>query len=410
MKHIINYFALLAVLLLSACVDYNDATQAVSVSVKVSTPAEYKDATAGLEGHTVTLIRKDGTQLTAVTDANGIAQFQNIVPDVYTISTSWDLTANEYTVLTGGNTANEGAVVAGNINSQLLTESTAASTLQLSTQLSINHSMVIGKVYYAGTKDNNNKSYLAGQFIELYNQSDKEISAAGLYIGLVESNSTPAYSLDQLHSEFADSVVLLKQLFRIPTSSKLTIKPGGSIVITNSAIDHTVNASNDPNLLTADLEAKDASGRTTNNPATEALDLVYTAYSAISKMNITQNGLTSVIIFRTDEDPTKWPRTYNYGKTKGSMWLEAPKHFIIDAVEILKYKTEGVDLATKRLYDELDAGYAVINSISGYNGEMIYRKTSTRRGADGHKILQDTNNSTNDFHTTTTLTIREYDD
>lgn len=403
-------FIMAVVLMLSACVDYGDATQAVSVNVQVVAPEEFGSSGNGLEGHTVTISRADGTKLTALTDANGLARFSDIVPDVYTVSTSWDLTSEEYQTITGDNVVNDGAVVSGNINSQLIASDQTDKPLRLMTQLSINRSLVIGKIYYAGTKDNNNKNYLAGQFIELYNQSDQPIDVSGLCIGLVESNSTPAYDLEQLHSEFADSVVLMKQVFRVPDGDSKTIQPGGTLLLTNSAIDHRVNAGTDPDLTTADFEAKDLTGKTNNNADVPALDLVFTSFDQISKMNLAQGGPTSIVIFRTNEDPAAWPLTYNYGKTQGIQSLVVPKRYVLDAVEVLKYKATGIDLATKRLYPDLDAGYTTITSASGYTGEVVYRKTSSRRGKDGHKILQDTNNSSNDFEISTTISIRNYDE
>lgn len=401
---------LTSTLLLSACVDYDDATKAISVNIQVVAPEEFGTSADALEGRTVSIARTDGTKLTALTDANGMARFSGIVPDVYTVSTSWDLTSEEYQAITGDNVVNDGAVVSGNINDQLLVSNQTDKPLRLLTQLSINRSLVIGKIYFAGTKDNNNKNYLAGQFIELYNQSDQSIDVSGLYIGLVESNSTPAYDLAQLHSEFADSVVLMKQVFRVPEAISKVIQPGGTLLLTNSAIDHRANASADPDLTTADFEAKDLTGKTNNNADVPALNLVFTAFDQISKMNLTQGGLTNIAIFRTNEDPTAWPLTYNYGKTKGTQSLVVPKRHILDAVEVLKYKATGIDLATKRFYPDLDAGYTTITSPSGYTGEMVYRKTSGRRGKDGHKILQDTNNSSNDFEISTTIIIRNYDE
>ena len=41
--------------------------------------------------------------------------------------------------------------------------------------------------------------------------------------------------------------------------------------------------------------------------------------------------------------------------------------------------------------------------------EEIYRRTSDKRGADGHLILIDTNNSSNDFHVSKTIKPRLYD-
>lgn len=44
---------------------------------------------------------------------------------------------------------------------------------------------------------------------------------------------------------------------------------GASIIVANSAIDHTGN--NEVDLSKADFEAKDTQGKTTNNPATYRL-------------------------------------------------------------------------------------------------------------------------------------------
>ena len=87
-----------------------------------------------------------------------------------------------------------------------------------------------------------------------------------------------------------------------------------------------------------------------------------------------------------------------------------PKRHIIDGVECLRLtnKTPAIDVGTKRLYDDIDAGYTNINAISGWNGEVVYRRTA-KLAADGHPILMDTNNSSNDFQTSTKIKPREYD-
>lgn len=104
-----------------------------------------------------------------------------------------------------------------------------------------------------------------------------------------------------------------------------------------------------------------------------------------------------------------WPLTYAYGKTSGNQWLLVPKRTIIDGVEVLRNKTTGVDPASKRLYDDIDAGYTFINAMSGRNGEVVYRKTN-KKTADGHPILADTNNSSNDFQISSTIKPRQYDE
>ena len=391
---------------LTGCVDFDDATHAVSTRVQLSLPSEFTSG-GGLGGHDVTLQFADQRYI-AQTGDEGIATFTGLVPDVYDISCSWKITAEEYHALTGDPQVVSGATVSGSVNQRLISQD--GETIALPTALSIDRDIIIGKIYYAGSKDLNNRTYMAGKYLELYNQSDDSVDVSGLYIGLVEGESTQAYTLENLHEVYEDSVVLLKQVFRIPTDANHRVKPGGTVLLVNSAIDHTPNDTLENNLLDADFEAKDLTGRWQNNPATTALELIFTMYPSVSYMNMVQSGPCGMVIFRTDDDVTAWPLTDPYGKTAGSQWLLCPKRHIIDGVECLRLtnKTPAVDVSSKRLYSDIDAGYTNINAVSGWNGEVVYRRTASR-AADGHLILMDTNNSSNDFQTSTTIKPREYD-
>ena len=398
-------YTLLITMVLASCVNYDDATTATTAKVQLKMPAEFTGG-SDMEGHIITL-QQGNTRLTATTDAQGIATFSGIIPDVYDISCSWELTADDYHRLTGDNQVVSGCTVSGSLNSHLIRQE---QTIELKTNLAINRDIIIGKIFFAGSKDNNNRTYVPGKYIELYNQSNQSIDASGLYIGLVEAESNQAYTLQNLHDRYADSVVLVKQVFRIPASAPFMVSPGGTVLIVNSAADHTVGNDMESDLTGADFEAKDASGRTQNNPAVPAMELTYTMYPSISNMNLVQNGLCSVILFRTDEEVHAWPTTYAYGKTTGNQWMLVPTRTIIDAVEVLPNKATGIDVSTKRLYPTLDAGYTNIEGKSGWTGEVVYRRTSDKRADDGHLILTDTNNSSNDFHVSTTIKPRQYDE
>lgn len=391
--------------MLASCIDYNDATTEITARVKLAMPAEFVNGT-DLAGHIITM-QQGTTVLTATTDEDGIATFDGLIPDVYDISCSWELTADQYHALTGDDQVVSGCTVSGSLNSHLIREE---QTIELGTNLSINRDIIIGKIYYAGSKDNNNRSYMPGKYIELYNQSNKAVDVSGLYIGLVEAESTQAYTLENLHEAFADTVVLVKQVFRIPADMPFMVEPGGTVLIVNSATDHRNNNDMENDLSDADFEAKDATGKTQNNPNVPALELTYTMYPSVSNMNLVQSGPCSVVIFRTDDDIATWALTYPYGKTSGNQWKLLPKRHIIDGVEVLRNKNTGIDVNSKRLYSDIDAGYTNIEAISGYTGEVVYRHTSDKRGDDGHKILVDTNNSSNDFHVSKTVKPREYDE
>ena len=398
--------SVVSVCALTSCVDYSDATTETMARIQLLMPEEFVNTT-DLSNHEI-IMQQGEKRLTAITDAEGIATFKNIIPDVYDISCSWELTADDYHKLTGDDQVVSGCTVSGSLNSHLIKED---QTIPLSTQLSINRDIIVSKIYFAGSKDENNRPYDAGKYVELYNQSDKDVDVSGLYIGLVEAESTQAYTLDNLHEAFADSVVLVKQIFRIPADTAYMVAPGGTVLLVNSAIDHTPNCGQEADLTNADFEAKDVSSRPVqNNPATQALELIYTMYSSISIMNLVGSGPCGIIIFRTDEDVSTWPLTYPYGKTSGNQqWMLVPKRYIIDGVDVLRNKATGVDVTSKRLYDDIDAGYTYINAVSGRNGEIVYRKTS-KKAPDGRLILSDTNNSSNDFQVSSTIKPRKYDE
>ena len=393
--------ACLTLLLLASCVDFDGATEAISVKYQVQMPQGF--TAADVANKTVTITSSSQT-LQATTDANGIATFENIVPDVYDVSVAWKMTPDEYSQITGEMVQNHKYTVAGSKSAELLSED-ITTPLTIDMNISVDQSILISKIYSAGSKDSNNKNYLAGRYIELYNNSDETVDIAGLYLGLIETNSSPAYTLG-----LVPDTIFMKQIFRIPTDKSYMVAPGQSIIITNSAIDHTQTAMNafEHNLLNADFEAKDQQGKTTNNPDVPALELVYTAYAAISNMNLSQGGPGGIVIFETEEDVTNWPLAYNYGKTSGNKWMKLPAKYILDGVDVLKNTAQtGVDANLKRLYDYIDAGYAYINAASGYNGEVMYRKVQSTT-EDGRKILSDTNNSLSDFAISSEIAPREF--
>ena len=393
--------ACLTVLLLASCVDFDGATEAISVKYQVQMPQGF--TAADVANKTVTITSSSQT-LQANTDANGIATFENIVPDVYDVSVAWKMTPDEYSQITGEMVQNHKYTVAGSKSAELLSED-ITTPLTIDMNISVDQSILISKIYSAGSKDSKNKNYLAGRYIELYNNSDETVDIAGLYLGLIETNSTPAYTLG-----LVPDTIFMKQIFRIPTDKSYMVAPGQSIIITNSAIDHTQTAMNafEYNLLNADFEAKDQQGKTTNNPDVPALELIYTAYAAISNMNLSQGGPGGIVIFETEEDVVNWPLAYNYGKTSGNKWMKLPAKYILDGVDVLKNTAQtGVDANLKRLYDYIDAGYAYINSASGYNGEVMYRKVQSTT-EDGRKILSDTNNSLSDFAISSEIAPREF--
>ena len=385
--------------ILSSCLSADDQTQPLTVYVSLQDPAGLQGVTGG---RTVTLASSSGLSYSATTDAAGLATFAGVIPDVYTVSASWTITSDQYAAATGQTVQHGTYVLGGSLLGQVLTVD--AATLTLATNCARKQSVLISKVYYAGCKDANNKNYLAGRFVELYNNSDEAVDVAGMYLGLLESNSTPAYII-ATHSDY----IYLKQVFRFPAEGHHILAPGQHLIVTNSAVDHTQSAPDDFDESQADYECKSTvKGAPVNNPATPAMELIYTTFSGIPNMNLVQGGPCGVILFETDQDVTSWEQVYSDGKSSGVMSLRMPATCVTDGVDVLKRKSDGtVDVATKRLYDFIDAGYTFIQAANGYTGEVIYRRLETTT-PDGRAVLLDTNNSLDDWACTTDIEIGQY--
>lgn len=390
---------IIATLGISSCLTSDNQTQPITIYVDVADPAGLSGLTGG---QTVSLISSTGYNYTATTDASGTATFSQIIPDIYNVSASWNITSDQYMEATGETVQHGTYVLSGALANQVLIDD--ATRLTLSTNCARKQSVLISKVYYAGCKDNNNKNYLAGRFVELYNNSDEAVDVAGMYLCLMESNSTPAYIISTQRD-----YIYIKQIFQFPNEGHHILQPGEYIIVTNSAVDHTENASADFDERDADFECKsNASNAPANNPATPAMKLVWTAFPTIPNMNLVQGGPCGIALIQTDEDPAQWEPVYADGKSSGVQQLKAPAKYVVDGVDILKYRSDGtVDVSTKRFYDYIDAGYTNINAVNGYNGEVVYRVVESWT-ENGRALLKDTNYSLDDWACTTDINIGEY--
>lgn len=408
----------MAVLLvtLASCINYDDSGRLVNVKVHLKSPADFKEG-AALDNQEVK-IKSKTVEKVALTDENGIATFENCMPDVYDISSYKELTGEEYIAKTGTEDPVESCIVTATLNEQLFDEVREQSPVEVETstiiKMSGEKSIVISKIYSSGSKYNGNKNYMAGRYIELYNQSSQTANIAGMYIGLLEStgNSNRVYTLEELQKDPAinGTMVVVKQVYRIPTDKEYLLEGGKSIVITNSAVDHSDVNQFEADLSSADFEVEDYNDQLEHNDNVVKLSREFYAISSLKGMNLMQGGPCGIILFETDEDINTWPTTYGYGKTSGSMvYMLVPNSTIKDGVDFIKNTNTGPNLSTKRLYDEIDAGCTHIEAIAGYTGEVLYRRTA-RISPDGRKILMDTNNSSNDFKVSTTIKPREYDE
>jgi len=400
-------------LALTSCMDMDDTTPPVKATIQLVRPDAFVHM-ADLSGYSVTL--QSGLEtITATTDSEGRITLSELAPNTYDISVAGDISHSQYEQYTGQTVGGDmDFTLTATLNQQVLD---ADVTIQLPLLAFPKESLVIGKVYNSYSKISGG-TFQIGKYVELYNNSDRDVDAAGLYLALMDSDNPVPFKVYPYDEANTPGMLHAKQVFRIPADAPVTVAPGGTLLLVNSAFDYSDRNEYESDLSEADFEAKNTETKdpTPNNPAVPALELVYTAYTgngSITNMNIVQGGPAALVIFRTDDDVEgSWPRVYAYGKTTGRQFLEIPVSCVLDGVDILKHSVSfeaGANINTKRLFSEVDAGFTFVGSAAGTAGETLVRKTMAVM-ADGRKVLQDTNNSTNDFLYTTKTEPRHYNE
>ncbi len=370
----------------TSCVDQEPQTYIDEFSVTMTMPEDLGDS-IHFANQTV-ILKSNRITYSAITDSLGKVVFNNIIPGVYNISTHQELTS-------------EISLVGDTLQYQLFKKD----SLVLQINKSIKANLIISKVYAAGTKDNNNKNYVADKYLEIYNNSDTEQYIDNtFYVGLVEAESVIAYPASK-----NPGFVFARQVFRlIADNTKDTIPPGGSIILTNSAIDHTQFSPNSVNLRIADYEAKNTTY--SNNSDVKGLELIYSAFPSLIYMNLINGGDNSAFLFKTTENVRSFPIYYIPGKEQGNRYMRISIQYLIDGVETLKnYANTGPRIESKRIQTYVDAGYMFISAVSGYTHESIERRVDLKKSTSDRVYLMDTNNSSNDFRAVTDPTPRKYD-
>ena len=350
--------------------------------------------------HRIVTLRSDRITYTGETNDEGVAEFTDIIPDIYNVYASWELSGDEYVAIADTLVESKPALIGG-VKSKMSVFS--EQSIELPTNLSLKQSLLISKVYASGTRDINNARYDADVYVEIFNNSDEIQYMDSIYLMLVEGDSPMAFP-----ASLNPTALHARQVYRFPGTGKdYKVMPGKSIVIANSARNHTFVAPTSVDLQNADFEFKGT--KYPNNDNIPGMIQVYSAYIAIREINLQRGGINSLCLISTKDNVSNYPIDYPPGKTSGNMFMRLPSSVVFDGVEILSYRTTGIDPNSKRLQNFIDAGYMNISSISGLNHESIERKVDTRKSTADRVYLIDTNNSQNDMINLTDPTPRKYD-
>lgn len=271
---------------------------------------------------------------------------------------------------------------------------------------------VLAEIFFAGTETPEGKRYVGDKYFVLYNNAADTLSADGLILIEADLNSVQKYDLGA--NDFRDRYCAVDAMYRIPGDGNThRVAPGEVLLIADNAMDHREANANSFDLSGADFEWYDVSssaGTTdVDNPAVENLDKLY-CYTYTIWVPHNQGhksfglarfpeGMTKEQYFATDSFYISY--TYQivtaagtYTQSKRSYVL--PNEWIVDAVNLAPSET----FQWLTFSDRLDAGYTYVaptGSDKTRFGKAVRRKV--QGFVNGRRVLQDTNNSTEDFET-----------
>ncbi|UUC44670.1 DUF4876 domain-containing protein [Flavobacterium cerinum] len=375
-----------------------------------------------------------GDTYTIESNTNGIASFPAVIPGTYNITATKTLTSSEFSTQFGYTPETQTVLFNGAQEQVIINANVNATEIKLkSVRIG---DLVIKQIYYAGSHAQQGAVF-RDQFIEIYNNSNETIYADGLCIGQLygkTSTTTASYTLASGQFDWSKSIgmtagssantdyVYADYVIRIPGSgTTYPILPGESIVIAQTGINHKsplVDNSGEPlsvqnpdltvDLSGADFEVylgdfrlslgEDVYRFDIQNPAVMDMEIAYwgrQGYASPNKDLILDNlGRDSFVIFR-DNNMNNYPNFPDPSiasiTNTTKFFVQIPNEKIIDGVELQHYNPSS--LRPKMLQSQIDA--SSISCDAAYNSQAVYRKVKSV--VNGRKILEDTNNSSNDF-------------
>ena len=383
---------------LFSCTDNNDTSSTVTATVKLEAAADVTIPEGAV--FTVTATNFDTKQEISVEAENMTAVFADLVPGRYTFMTSYISEEND-----------DKQIFSGAITNASLLEDTELTMKITSVSAS---GIVLKELYYNASKTSANKPYLKEQFYEIYNNSNKTVYVDGLCFGhLMPENATGKANYDWGAQYPVSDYVFFARIMQVPgtpgTDKNYPLNPGESIILCQYATDHTVPELNPNSIDLSSCEFEWYEPSNTNQTDQNAINLEMAfpinPSSPYKVWNTTTNGPAFAIFFPIEEFSND---KVAVDQTNGvSTSYPVSTSIIIDAVEAIKDETQ---VQNKRVPVSLDAGYIWVTDDNGEPaiqvGKSIVRKVQDT-ASDGHVILQDTNNTTNDFELKT-REIRRY--
>lgn len=440
MKNKITLFTALFLIGISivSCKKDKIENQPVNIELQLKVDESEVWFTVPFQNAEVVLINKANNSSNQLTvNQSGKVVLNNLSPGLYSINVSLKITPDEYLALTGQSRENDFYLNFSADNQSFYEDKQIE--LNLITSETIG-GFVFKQIFYAGSNTSRGAG-IRDHFLEIYNNSSETLYADSLLIVVgygKTNNNIDEFSLANRQFDWSKSLnmtatdnanedyVYAKAIFMIPsdgTGKKYPVEAGKSIILAQSAVDHTSNYTNnsgnvigvqDPsltvNLSMADFEVwlypyeqKIQPGRTmfasdVDNPDVPNVETYFA--TGMRDLVLTPQGRDSYLLLKVDNSvnldnlPSFAIPTVRTLTESTTLYPQLPAKFVLDAVEV--EAPVSADRIPRRLPLKLDAGAA---SVEGgpYSSQSIVRKT--QKLVNGRRVLQDTNNSSQDFVT-----------
>lgn len=264
---------------------------------------------------------------------------------------------------------------------------------------------VLGEIFCAGTANRQGNYYYADKYFVIYNNTDHVLYADSLVIAESDFLTTmkQEYTPNIMPTDMAVSA-----MYMIPGSGHdVPVQPGGKLLVVDNAVNHTVANPNSWDMTKADYEWYDESTNPQftdiDNPNVPNLERIYS--STLTLWSPHSQGFKSYALARMHADRKTFLTDYMYDYTyhlvgqigeadmTGSAY-RLPNSWILDAVNMSDPK----DFKWIVTSPTLDKGYTYCADFgwdASRYGKSVRRKVKAMDGT--RAILQDTNNSTDDF-------------
>ena len=377
------YF-LLAILTFAGCQLQNVPFSVVKVTVTLPDEA----LQGGKDNYVVKLTNiATGRLQSDTTDLTGEISLQ-VEEGVYNVEVTGQKTLTTQVVNgTTEQTYTQTVDIRGLLEKSLVTGSEVSLTVPLLIAQKGN-GFIIQEIYFSGSTTPANGSYYQDQYIEIYNNSDSVLYADGLSV--LESNHLSSTAIAE-YTNYPNDLIA-GAIYTIPGDGKTyPVQPGKSIVVASLGINHKLANPNSPvDLSKADFEWYDG-GKDVDVPEVPNMIRNFCYSNTIWVLHV--KGYHAYALFKAPGSYTDFlaQNTVSIPTTSGNSVsrIKVPLSLIIDGVELGAVGAIG----SKSLPSSIDVSYTYCSS--SYSGKSVRRKVL--KWENNKAILQDTNNSANDF-------------